>query len=57
MSEMRKQKVDQLADALERLWFGGGDYGVATDANQREKMRRLLHELMDDSHRVEVPFD
>jgi hypothetical protein len=43
----RAKKIDALADALERMWSGGGgEYGVYTVANQREKVRELLHELL-----------
>lgn len=47
MSDDRKKKVDELADALEQMWSGGGDYGVYTVAVQREKMRKMLHELLE----------
>lgn len=43
----REKKIDELADALERMWSGGGgDYGVYTVYNEKVKVRRLLHELL-----------
>lgn len=43
----RAKKIDKLADALERMWSGGGDYSVYTVAIYREEVRHLLHELLD----------
>lgn len=42
----RAKKIDALAGALERMWGGGGEYGVYTIAVHREKVRELLHELL-----------
>jgi len=42
----REDKIDRLADALESMWSGGGDYGVYTVATKRDDMRRMLHEIL-----------
>ncbi|MEQ9634616.1 MAG: hypothetical protein RLW68_00880 [Devosia marina] len=41
-----EEKIDRLADALERMWGGGGEYGVYTVAIYRNDMRRMLHEIL-----------
>lgn len=48
-TESRKDKIDALANALEKMWSGGGgECGVYTVAIQRDKVRKLLHELLDE---------
>lgn len=43
----RDQKIDELCTVLCSLWSGGGgDYGVYTVANERTRLKALLHELL-----------
>ena len=41
-----EQKVDELYKALTGLWGGGGDYGVYTVANERDRLKPLLVNLL-----------
>lgn len=38
--------IDDLANVLERLWGGGGEYGVYVIAMERHKLRPALKEYM-----------
>lgn len=42
----RKKMIDELTDALAHMFGGGIDGVVYAKAIEREKVRRLLHELL-----------
>jgi hypothetical protein len=53
----RSEKIDALFDALCKMWAGGGgDYGgVFTVAVERDKVKALLHELLDEPKKPGFP--
>ncbi len=42
----REQKIEELYECLTRLWSGGGELGVYTVANERDRLKALLADLL-----------
>jgi hypothetical protein len=45
-SDDERDIIENLAQCLERLWSGGGEYGVYTVAIERDRLRPALLAFM-----------